>query len=87
MAGKGTGSLLFTDHVIAETSSKINSEVFRTMLPTHIQPNAKNLMGNDCKFPVEAIQDILKTSKWNILQWPNQAPVLIEQFFSYLKQN
>lgn len=39
MAAKGTGSLMFIDEVTADTSSKMNSEVYGAILSAHIQLN------------------------------------------------
>ena len=41
----GTGSLVFIDDVIADKSSRMNSEVFRAILSSHIQPNVSELIG------------------------------------------
>lgn len=45
MAASGTVSVLFIDDVTADNSSKINSEVYRDLLSSHIQPNNRKLIG------------------------------------------
>ena len=37
---RGTGSLVSTDDVTADKSSRMSSEVFHAELSAHIQPNA-----------------------------------------------
>uniref|UniRef100_A0A8C5Q3N9 Transposase n=1 Tax=Leptobrachium leishanense TaxID=445787 RepID=A0A8C5Q3N9_9ANUR len=84
MAANGTGSLVFIDDVTADKSSRMNSEVFQTILSAHIQPNAAELIGrrftvqmdNDPKHTAKATKEFLKGQKWNIMQWPNQSPDL-----------
>ena len=45
-AANGTGSLVFTDDVTADRSSRMNSEVYRVMLYAQIKPDAaKHLKG------------------------------------------
>lgn len=59
----GTSSLLFIDHVIANTNSKMNSKVFKAN-SAHIQLNGTTLIGqcfivqmeNDPKHTVKATQ-------------------------------
>ena len=45
MAANGTGSPLFIDDVTADRAVGMNSEVYRTTLSAHIQPNATKLTG------------------------------------------
>jgi len=40
MASSGTGSLVFIDDVTEDRSSQMNSEVYRNIMSTQIQPNA-----------------------------------------------
>ena len=47
VAAKETVSLVFTDDVTADRSSKMNSEVCWVKLSTHILPNATKLMDRD----------------------------------------
>lgn len=44
MAASRTGSLVFTNDVTADTSCKMNSEVYRALLFATIPPNAAKLM-------------------------------------------
>ena len=46
----GAGSLAFIDNVIADSSSRIISEVNRSILSAQFQPNASNLIGQ-CFIP------------------------------------
>ena len=51
MTANGMGSLLFINNVTADRRSRMNSEVYRAILPAHIQPNATKLIGQF--FPVQ----------------------------------
>ena len=61
MAANGTGSLVFIDDVTAVRSSKMNSEVYRAILSSHIQPNATKLIGR--RFTVQVDNDPKHTAK------------------------
>ncbi len=81
MAASGAGSLVFIDDVNADKSSRMNSEVFRTILSAHIQPNASELIGrlftvqmdNDPKHTAKATKEFFEAKKWNVLRWPSQS--------------
>ena len=45
MAASGTGSLVFTEDVTADRSSRMNSEVYWAQLSAQIQPNTAKLIG------------------------------------------
>ena len=61
MAANQTGSLVFIDDVIADKSSRMNSEVFRAMLSAHIQANVSELIGRH--FTVQMDNDPKHTAK------------------------
>ena len=84
-----TGSVLFIEAATADSSTRMNSEVFyMAILSNLIQPNVTKLIGrcftvqldNDPKHTAEATQDFLKSRKWKILRW-------LSQLFIYLRQN
>ena len=64
VAANGTGSLVIIDDVTAGRNNRMNSEVYRALLSTQIQPNAAKLIGwcftlqmdNDSKHNVKATQ-------------------------------
>lgn len=90
MAASGTGSLVFTDDVTTDRSSRINSEVYRAILSAHIQVNDGRhftvQMDIDPKHTVKANQDFLKVKKWDIIQRPNQSPDLSRDAFQLQKK-
>ena len=43
MAANGIGSLVFIDYVAADGISKVNSDVYRALLPAHIQSKSFDL--------------------------------------------
>ena len=51
MAARGTGTLVFTDDSTANGSIRVNSEVYRTLLSTCMQPNAIKLIVCTVKHP------------------------------------
>ena len=89
MAANGTVSLVFTDDVTADRSSRMNSEVHRAII------SAAKLIGrcftghmeDDTEHTVKGTHDLHEANKWNILKWPNQSSNLnpIEYAFHYLK--
>ena len=50
MAANGTVSLALMDDVTANKSSRVNSEVYRTVLSAQIQPNASKLSSSQCRW-------------------------------------
>ena len=64
--GYRTGSPLLIDEVASERGIRMNSEVYRPILPAHIQLNATKLterpfavqLDNDLKHSVKATQDL-----------------------------
>ncbi len=92
MAANETRSLVFFDDVTADRSSSMTSDVYMAILSAQIQPNATKLLGlcfkeqmdNDPKHMAEAIQEILKAKKLNILQWPYPFPDLYPDEHAFL---
>ena len=70
-AATGTGSLVFTDDVTADSSSRMNSELYRNVLSAQIQPNASNLISQQTwvKYVI-----ILETNS-SVLNWSCLVPL------------
>lgn len=68
LAASGTGSLLCTDGVTADRSHRLNAEVYRPILSTHIQPDVIQLIrwcfilqnDNDSRSTAKANQEFFK---------------------------
>ena len=68
-------SQLFVDDAIADGSIRMNSEVYRAILPAQIQPNAEKGVGwcfrlqmdNNSRCNVKANQMLLKAQKWDVM--------------------
>ena len=72
----GTGSLVFIDDVTdADRSSRMNPDVYRSLLSAQIQPNAAKLRGrcftaqmdDDPKYTAKTTQELLKAETCNVL--------------------
>lgn len=70
MGANETGSLVFTDYVIANKSSRLISEVYRAIDSAQSNP-AKQIrwsftvqMDNEQKHTMKAMQELLKAKKW-----------------------
>ena len=70
MAANGTGSLVFTDDVTADRSSRMSSEVYRAKLSAQIQPDAEKLIerrkvqtDNDPRHTAKATQEVLSRQR------------------------
>lgn len=51
MAAKGTGTLIFIDDFTADSSSRMNAEVWRNIVCAQIQSNASKLIGQHFIIP------------------------------------
>ena len=68
MAANGTGSLVSIDDVTADRSSRMNSEVYRSVPSVQTQPNVSSVKGrclivqrdNDVKHRAKPSQELLK---------------------------
>ncbi len=95
-AVSGTGSLIFTDDLIYDDSSRMNLEGYKTILPTNIQENTTRFIGkcfilhqdNDPKYPASSVKEFIWAKKWKVLDFPSQSPCinLIEHEVHQLKR-
>ncbi len=96
MTVSGTGPLIFTDDFMYDDSSRINLEVYTTILPTNIQENDTRFFGNcfilhqnnDPKHPASSVKEFIRAKKWKVLDCPSQSPDLnpTEHEFHQLKR-
>ncbi len=88
MAVSGTGSLIFTDDLIYDDSSRMNLEGYKTILPTNIQENTTRFIGkcfilhqdNDPKYHASSVKEFIWVKKWKVLDFPSQSPDLNHEF-------
>ncbi len=95
-AVSGTGSLIFTDDLIYDDSSRMNLEGYKTILPTNIQENTTRFIGkcfilhqdNDPKYPASSVKEFIWAKKWKVFDFPSQSPCInpIEHEFHQLKR-
>ncbi len=84
-----TDTLNFTD------DSRINLEMYKTILSTNIQENTTRFIGksfilhqdNDPKHPTSSFKEFIRAKNWKIIDCPSQSPDLkpIEHEFHPLK--
>lgn len=79
MASSGTGSLIFTDDVTHDGSSKMNSEVYRNILSANLKKDATKLIGrsfimqqdNDPKHTAKTTKEFIRGKKGKVSDWPS----------------
>ena len=86
MTASWVGSLIFID-VTHDSSSRMNSEVYKNILSVNLRRNASKLIGrrfiiqqdNDPKHTANTCRQwrtSLRRKKWKVLDWPSQSPDL-----------
>lgn len=85
-----TGCLVFIDEVTADKSSRMITEMFKTILSAHFQPNGSELfwppftiqMDNNAKYTAKAKRGMLCNGGVNHLTWTQ-----VSWHFTWWKQN
>ncbi len=70
-AVSGTGPLNFTDDLMYDNSSRMNLEMYKTILSTNIQENTTRFIGksfilhqdNDTKHPTSSVKEFIRAKK------------------------